>query len=698
MANEGFVGPVLVSPGTGNDPNNIKMTFSRGSAMKYDNPFLDITSTYIPITIKGMFKFVASFALSDGVISQCIIKMSEYPITNLIYNDDEKNKLTDDKTVEWWENVLEKKIKIMRVLKECGMDYYAYGNSIVSISFPFRRQLKCPKCPKENQWHNAEAIHTKFRGYKFFAKCSCGYEGFMEARDLPTQEIDKIKIIKWDLAYLDIKYNNITGDHFYYYTIPENIKNAIRRGDMDIVNTTRLEIIEAIRRNKQIKLLANNLYHQKRSAPQYIIPGERGWGVPLIMPVMKDIFHVRILKKGNEAIAYDHLVPLRLLFPTATGDVSPHLTTNLSTWKGKVEEQLLMWRKDPNYIGLVPMPVGMQSFGGDGKLLMTTPEIKATEDDIIVGMGVIPEIIRGGASWSGSNVSLRIVENTFINHRNDMQSITDFIIEKISMYFDKPKINAKMADFKMADDLQKKQLMVTSAQGNPSDAMFSKTTAIKEMGFDPDIEYENKKSELKRMVEIKVQENEGMAEANGAGAIINALYQADAQMENQNRIEMHQKNKQQDMMVESEKAKQQNAEAVQSDTQNAGIPPQTIDIPKLIYLLTVRFSRLANADPNEFKARMLGLKNTMPNMYNEVYRNLKEMNVIGADLLPDLTLAQEKTPGVVPENVQGDVTAQDTPSPAEAPLSISSAGQVNSEIVATPLPQNRPPRSPNASI
>ena len=57
----------------------------------------------------------------------------------------------------------------------------------------------------------------------------------------------------------------------------------------------------------------------------------------MVMPIMKDIFHNKILKKGNEMIAFDHIVPLRIMFPTGTGDVSPHLTTNLSNWKNKID-------------------------------------------------------------------------------------------------------------------------------------------------------------------------------------------------------------------------------------------------------------------------------------------------------------------------------------------------------------------------
>ena len=186
-----------------------------------------------------------------------------------------------------------------------------------------------------------------------------------------------------------------------------------------------------------------------------------------------------------------------------------------------------------------------------------------------------------------------------------------------------------------------------------------------------------------------------MAEANGAGAIINALYQADAQMENQKRVEMHQKNMQTDRQKESDKFKQDNSEAAAQDAQAQNLPKE-VDLPTLIYMLTSRFARLAQSDATEFKIRMLGMKQSMPSMYIEVFRNLQEMNLIAADLLPDLQISQKETPGQIPSNVQGDVTAADTPSRVEqAPLSGVSEVNKKENVVATPkaLPEQKPPRA-----
>jgi len=703
MTSENLLGPGTGAP-TGSSGNST--AFHRGS-VKYDTPFLDMTSTFLPRNIKGILRFVAVYVMGDGLVSQCVSKMSEYPITKLLYKDDKESSIKDDQTIEEWKKILEKKMKLVRSMKQAGMDYYSYGNSIVSINWPFKRIIKCPKCKKD---HAPEGLKAKFRGFKYHAKCKtkdCNYNGKMDARDIKTKEIDKLGLVHWDLIYMDIKYNSITGDHFYFYSIPADLSASIRRGDMDIISTTRLEVIEAVKSRKQLKLMADNVFHLKRPAPQYLFPAERGWGIPVIMPVMKDIFHCKVLKKGNEMIAFDHIVPLRILFPQGTGDVSPHATINLSGWKSKIENEIRMWRADPNRISVVPLPLCMQNFSGDSKILSVTPEIKATEDSIITGIGIIPEIIRGGASWSGSNVSLRVVENTFLNHRNDMHEFLDFVVDNVSKYLGKPKISIRMTDFKMADDIEKKKMMLEATRGSTADALISRSTATKELGFDPKEEYENRKEELKELSELRIKEAESFAEAEGARAVIGAQFQADAEIENQNRMEMHDRELQGKRDEFSDIDKEENASEVDKDVDyiasKRGIEPGYIQTQNFILTLTQRFAKLAKTNVEDFKIRMLAMKNQTPYLFREIFQNMKEMNLIEADTMPDLAKAQESTPGEIPSNMQGDNSADDNPSPAEAgadpsvlqPADPSSNGMSN---INGSLPEAKVPTSQSSPI
>ncbi len=662
------------------------------SNMSYESPFLDMTSFYMPKTIKELFSFINVALYSDPLVSQCIMKLAEYPITKLQYIDD-KGSVNTERVEKRWKVILEDNMKITDAMKTCGMDYYGYGTSLVSINYPFKRMLTCKSC-KHTQ--SVDAAKTIFKNYKFVSTCSkCGDKGDKIPRDIPTKEIKKLGFVFWDLMNIFIKYNNISGEHFFYYTVPNNISKAISQGDMDIVSGTRLEIIEAIAKKKKLKLSPSNLFHYKRPGPQYMYPEQRGWGVPVTMSVLKDIFYKRLLRKGNEAIAFEHIVPLRVIFPQGTGDVSPHAMMNLSTWKEKIEHEIVSWKRDPNRVAIVPVPIGQLSFGGDGKILMVSQEIKLVDEDIMTGIGIIPEIIKGGASWSGSNVSLRVVENTFLNHRKSMKSFIDWAKTNVARYLDIEPIEINMDDFKMADDLQRKQMLLQAVANN----QISLETALRELDLDPDVEYRQILDEVKKQTEVNTRKAEGQAEADGAAMVTGAMFQADAQFEAQQRSEMHNREQQSKNEEVRSKDMEERAAGAQEEMQtlsngqgiadpNNPAGPQ-MSVTNLIAVLTRRFANLAQVDKEEFKMRMLNMKNSSPNLYGEVYDNLIEANVIAAEVDPAST---------GPSNASGEEGAPSAPSGGKEDSAGGGGGGEAGAPTGNPLPEAKPPQGPNASV
>ena len=686
----------IASPATGGGSRRVKFSLS-DSDISYDNPFLDMTSTYLPTSIKKMFRIIATYLFGDSLISTIIIKLSEYPITKLIYEGWDTSIKTTHPPEKIWKDILEKHIDVRKQLIISGANYYGYGNSYISVHFPFQRKIKCLKCDSEIPVGNMRKI--KYVKNRYNGKCiRCGYEGDFTFFDRLVKDFKKIRIIHWDIANIDVKFNNITGESFYYYTIPSNIKSAVAKGDLDIINTTPKDVLEAIKQSKRLKLNQNNLFHLKREHVSYLYPSERGYGIPAVLPVIKSIFHNQILKKGNEMIAFEYIVPLRVLFPMQQGEISPHVNMDMRLWKQKVDDAIKEWRKDKNKIMTVPQPVGVVKLGGEARALMVTQEIKLTEDDIIVGMGMIPEIIRGGASWSGSNVSLRVIENSFLNHRSDMKRVLDFVINQISTKYDIPEIEVRFSDFKMADDLQKKQLLMSAGSGPPGENYISKETVIRELGFDPEEEYQNKQNEIKRLLDIRIQDAKGNAKAQGEASIINAIFGAEANIEHQNRMEIGERKSYEKRMRADEERMHQNAEQVHHEVDDiahqTGVDENSVSIPDLIMRLTERFAVLSRVNVDEFKVRMLNMKMSAPALYEEIYNNLREMNLIEADLKPDLQLAQDKTPGEIPQYVQGDANAQDPPTPVKQPTSVGIAGS----RVGKGLPEAGPPRSQNSPI
>ena len=441
-----------------------------------------------------------------------------YPITDIILEEYE-----DLEHKETWEDILYNNIGIRNLLIRIGLSYNVFGNAIGSINLKFRRYLRCQHCKEESPLDDIKK--RKFTSFKYKGicpKCSKENENF-KIVDVSLKTPESVKIILWAPERLDIVYNEFTGESTYYYDITTETKKAIKNGNLDIVDEQPAIFIDAVKNNKKIKLDPSNIFHLKQPT---LPEDDQGWGKPIILPAMGLIYYMQILRRGNEAIAWEHVVPLRILFPASTTNLDPLAASNLGQWRARIEAGIKLWKTDPNHIIVCPIPLGFQNVGGDARALMVTPELKFSEESVINSVGVPVEFVKGGASWTGSSISLRIVENGFLSYREDLDKLCNkFLIPKIASLLSIVGIHLRLRRLRMQDDAETKGLFMNlNAGGKISD-----TTLYNEFGIDAEVERKNRKKEIESTNEFKKLAAEGDANAAGAVAAKNARSQAEAE-------------------------------------------------------------------------------------------------------------------------------------------------------------------------
>ena len=437
----------------GADSSALRFARSRGRTgssadygLQYPSPFFDIGQTYLPATVKQMFRWCRYYFLVNPLINAVVAKMADYPVTDIILDTD-KPDLKDK-----WYTFLNSQLRYRPFQIELGLDYYAYGNALVSIFYPFVKMLKCKRCGHEKQASDAT---YRFMNFEFHWECTkCSHADIALVRDHYIKAPKGIRLLRWNPEDIDTRYNDITGESEYYYTIPVQIKNDIIMGKKSTVETMPQLFIDALRLRKAVVFSRDNIYHFKRPT---LAGKDRGWGTPMILPVLKDTFYLQVLRKAQESIALEHIVPLRVLFPQAGSATSdPYTSVNLMDWHDQIAGELRRWRADNNYIPILPLPIGQQTIGGDGRALLLSQEIRVWSEHIIAGMGVPTELIFGGLSYSGSNVSLRMLENMFLGYLSDQLALLRWVIKRTASYLGWSEVGARFKPFKMADDLQRK--------------------------------------------------------------------------------------------------------------------------------------------------------------------------------------------------------------------------------------------------
>lgn len=311
-----------------------RMGGAQDGGIQYPSPFFDIAHTYLPATVKQMFRWCRYYFLVNPLINAVVFKMSEYPITDILFDTDVpevKNR---------WKSFLLEQLRYRSFQIEVGLDYNCYGNALVSIFYPFIKILECPSCKAK---HMAKDAKYRFQNFKFHMECpKCSHHGPVRAYDHYIRAPKGIRLLRWNPENVDIRYNEITGEYEYYYDIPNQIRNDIIIGKKSTVETVPQLFIDALRLKKAVVFSKDNIYHFKRPT---LAGKDRGWGTPMILPVLKDTFYLQILRKAQEAVALEHIVPLRVIFPQAGSAVSdPYTNVNLQDWRDQVSGEIRRWK------------------------------------------------------------------------------------------------------------------------------------------------------------------------------------------------------------------------------------------------------------------------------------------------------------------------------------------------------------------
>ncbi len=485
--------------------------------VNYPNPFFDIAHTYLPTTVKELFKYCRYYFLTNSLINATVFKLSEYPVTDIIIDHE------NGKVKSRWEEYFHDHLNFRSFQVECGLDYNCYGNCVVSLSFPFVKFLSCTECDFTERADKTRP-HWTFTNYGFRLNCpKCGSTNEAKVFERYLKNASGIKLIRWNVEDIEISYNDVTGKSTYFYNIPGPLRSDIVIGKKDVVETVPQIFIQALRQQKGIVFSEDNLFHLKRPTLAW---QDRGWGIPLILPVLKDAFYLQLMKKAQEAILLEHIVPLRVLFPQAAGGTSdPFVNVNLGEWKEQVSAEIARWRYDNNYIPIMPLPMGNQSIGGDGKALLLFQEMQMHSEQLIMGLGVPREFLQGGLSYSGSNVSMRMLENAFIAYLSRQKQMANWIMKTVSNYMEWPEASIRFKPFKMADDIQRKAYLLQLNQAQK----ISDTTLLSDADLNQEDEDQIMMRETDKRLQSTRKQQLAMAEVQGAAQAVMMKYQAKAQ-------------------------------------------------------------------------------------------------------------------------------------------------------------------------
>lgn len=474
------------------DDFSIGMYSRHGAA--HPNPMYDFLSGFAPRKARDLMRWCEYLFYNSPVIFAALQKLAAYPVTDItVETPDRVHK-------ESWQDLLDHTLDVKAFAITTAIDVKVYGNSFVSVYKPFNRFLRCASCSALTGITHAGTYTFQLKTLKFKYTCqACKTATTGTIVDKRVADKQRIALIRWDPKLMDIDYNPITGKSMYYYTIPSDLKTKVEKGNAHVINTMPYEFLKAIQENKTFGFKDGQLYHMKAPAPAGI---DAQWGLPPLTALIKFFFYTAVLRKANEAIALDHIVPFRVLHPAPiSGTADPATQVNLANWQSKLEENIKMWRRDPLHIMFAPTALGVTMMGGQGRSLLTLGEVKDAEETIIAGLGVPREFLYGGLTLAGSGISLRMLENQLETDAAQQNDQLEWLIGQVAGVLNWKPVKARFIPFKLVDDTEQKALKLQLQQvlGGP----ISKGTLLEEAGLD--VSKEREKVEQEQLDDMRSQ-------------------------------------------------------------------------------------------------------------------------------------------------------------------------------------------------
>ena len=471
------------------------------------NPFCDMASQYIPQDLDEIFELVELMYLTMPPFKAVSERLVRYFLTDIVINgasDDEREK---------YEDLFDKKLHMIQQLAQMGDNYKVYGNAFASIYFPFDRWLICPNCKTE--------YHNKVLKYRFDKKtgdfiCTCpkcNHTGAFRRDDRRNKtELERVQIIHWNPKSISIRVHPISGETEYYYKLDQKYIDKVLEGNRFYIDSMPWPLIklclEAGKGNHvYFRFNKEAIFHMKSGSLAGL--DIKGWGIPPLLTQFKLAYYIQTLRRYDEALAYDFIMPFRVISPGPSSgqiDGQDSLTlVNMQHFKSYIQDMINKHRQDPTVVSVAPIPINYQMIGGEAKQLSPKDNEAQAMQELMNASGYPQDLYAGTLSLQAAPVALRLMEKQENAMVDGFNTFLQDVADKVCHYFDWDPVEVELRSITLADDLERKGLQLQAAAGMD----VSKQTAYQPYGIDY---MEEQKRILDEQLEIQKLQQEAQEE------------------------------------------------------------------------------------------------------------------------------------------------------------------------------------------
>lgn len=491
----------------------------------FPDPFLDVASQNMPETIRNALSWSEYIWNVFGTYRMSMERVVSYFLTDIEISGD----VSDDEKSKYNE-FLTDSLHIMDFLQNMMRDRMCYGNAFGSVIVPFRRFLMCPKTgdlyPLRVVYNNNRFNFNWNENFEFVATCpKTGWRGPWKVVDKAEDEEEQLSLKRWSPHEIEILHDPYTDETSYLWRIPEDYKRLIRKGHLFHLERVSEEVLKAIKHNHMFRFNDDAIFHMKE--PTLAGVRNRGWGLPRSLINFRQIYYVQVLRRFNEAIALDYVVPFRLITPAPRGGGSaggmpsqdPMMFYNAGDFRSQVKNMINRRRRDPASWQILPFPVNYQMVGGDANQLAPRELMDQGLETLLNESGTPVELYKGSLSVQAAPVALRLFESTWRNMVQEANSLVQWILSNISQIMSWEPVEGSLTRVTIADDMNKQMAALQLMMGQ----QLSGSSGLKAVGYDWDTEQRLLAEEAQKQQELQARMQEEMEQAGFAAEVAKGM-------------------------------------------------------------------------------------------------------------------------------------------------------------------------------
>jgi hypothetical protein len=361
------------------------------------------------------------------------------------------------------------------VVDNAILSHQCYGNAFLRLHLPFDRVLVDHRDGKYKEYalpmFGAD-VKYDYKAMKYDVPDPTTFDKPKEKRerikldfiDRPSRDKSRIRLRKIDPRQIVLQHSFMSGKQQVIYRFEPEWVTMIKTSIMYQVNETPMSMLKAVALEQDFLFNEGQVFHFK--APTISGVSNYGWGLPETIANFRHIHQLQVLRKIDEAVGLDYMLPFRMFHPTSTGQAGdPMNYMLLNRWGSEIKEVIRRRRTDPFAMHALPFPVTYQEFGAQGKSLAPKELVEYHNNVLLDAMGYPAELFKGSLQIQQVPTAVRLFENSFHFIHQGFDRIVKWAARRISDYIGQQRLEVSLQLPRLADDLERQRVYMQLAAG-----------------------------------------------------------------------------------------------------------------------------------------------------------------------------------------------------------------------------------------